>query len=402
MKYETRLVGVLALTFGIVFFDRNSANFLMPMIAGDLRLTNRQVGLIVSALSLTWAVAGFLGGALTDRTGRRKPILIAVIVCFSLSSMLSGLATSFIGLFLARLLMGLAEGPVLPISQSMIVFESSPSRRGFNMGMVQNLGSNLLGGFLAPLILVPIATAYTWRMAFFLAGVPGLVMALMIARYVREPPVHEVHPDTSGHAGERMGMLEMIRYRNIGLCMVICVAMVAWLMVGGGFLPLLLVRMRHLSPERMSMLMGSLGLSAAAASFLVPGLSDRIGRRPVVVAFCLLAMVLPLTALYFQGSFFTLAALMFVSWSALGAFPLMMGTIPSETIPARYVATSMGLIMGLGEVLGGVIAPATSGWAADRYGLSAPMWIMVGCAASAATLALFLKETAPRRVSRPA
>jgi MFS family permease len=398
VKYETRLVLVLATTFGIVFFDRNAANFLMPMIAGDLRLTNRQVGLIVSALSLTWAVAGFLGGTLTDRTGRRKPFLVAVIVCFSLCSMLSGLATSFMSLLLARLLMGLAEGPVLPISLSTMVFESSPSRRGLNMGLVTNCGSNLLGGFLAPLILVPIATVFTWRTAFFLAGMPGLVMALIIAKYMREPPVHEVHPQTSGHADERMGMLEMIKYRNIWLCMAICVAMVAWLMVGGGFLPLLFVKMRHLSAGRMSMLMSVLGLSAAASSFLVPGLSDRIGRRPVVIAFCVLAIAVPLSALCFQGSFFMLTVLMFVSWSAVGAFPLIMGTIPSETIPARYVATSMGMIMGLGEVLGGVLAPATAGWAADRYGLSAPMLVMVACATTGATLALFLKETAPARL----
>src|SRR2546430_5639757 len=78
---------------------------------------------------------------------------------------------------------------------------------------------------------------------------------------------------------------------------------------------------------------------------------------------------------------------------------LFMGTIPSETIPARYVATSMGLTVGVGEVLGGVSGPALAGTAADHYGLTAPLFIQAGCAIAGALLALALKETAPRRVA---
>ncbi|HTL19348.1 MAG TPA: MFS transporter, partial [Steroidobacteraceae bacterium] len=77
MRHEQRLVWVLGLTFGFLFFDRNSAAFLMPFIARDLSFSNQQVGLIASALSFTWAVSAFLGGALSDHTGSRKPILLA-------------------------------------------------------------------------------------------------------------------------------------------------------------------------------------------------------------------------------------------------------------------------------------------------------------------------------------
>ncbi len=58
--------------------------------------------------------------------------------------------------------------------------------------------------------------------------------------------------------------------------------------------------------------------------------------------------------------------------------------------------------MGIGEVLGGVGAPAGAGWAADQYGLAAPMLIQAGCALVGALLALGLKETAPRRVAASA
>jgi MFS family permease len=397
MKYETRLIWVLGITFGFVFFDRNAANFLMPFITTDLHFSNAQVGLIASALSFTWAIAGFLGGLYADRTSHRKRMLLVAVVAFSLCSFISGIAGSFLTLFLARLLMGVAEGPILPVSQSLVAFESADGRRGFNMGVMQNFGSNLLGSFAAPLVLVAIATAYTWRTAFFIAGIPGLVMAAFIARYVKEPKLHDLGT-AARPAAAGMRAAEMLEYRNMWLCMLMSIVMVSWMVLGWAFLPLYYIKVKHFSAGQMSILMSVLGLSAAFFSFVVPGLSDRIGRRPVVVIFNLIGAGVPAAALYFDGSAYALAALVFLAWSASGTMPLLMGTIPSETIPARYVATALGMVMGLGEVLGGVSAPAIAGWAADKYSLLVPLFMQAGCAVIAAALALFLTETAPSRL----
>src|SRR6202042_153503 len=260
----------------------------------------------------------------------------------------------------------------------------------------------------APLVLVALASLYSWRAAFFIAGIPGLVMALLIARYVRAPgrptpqataasasPTSPAPPVDGG-----MRYSEMLRYRNIWLCMLMSIVMVAWMVLGWAFLPLFYVRIRQLTAGQMSLLMSVLGLSAAFFSFVVPGLSDRFGRRPVIVAFNLIGLLVPLAALYFDGSLYVLAALIFIGWAASGTFPLFMGTIPSETIPARYVATSLGMVVGIGEILGGVGAPAISGRAADRYGLQAPLMIMTVCALVGTVLALFLRETAPIRLAR--
>jgi len=142
-----------------------------------------------------------------------------------------------------------------------------------------------------------------------------------------------------------------------------------------------------------------LGLSAAFFSFVVPRLSDRFGRRPVVVGFNLLGVLVPLAALYADGSLYLLGTLIFLGWSASGTFPLFMGTIPSETIPARYVATSLGLVVGIGEIVGGVGGPYIAGTAADRYGLTAPILMQAALAVAGALLALALKETAPSRLA---
>jgi len=402
MRYEQRLIWVLGITFGFLFFDRNASSFLMPFITKDLGFNYQQVGLVASALSFTWAVSAFLGGALSDRTGRRKPVLLASAIAFSLCSFLSGLAGSFAALFAARLLMGLVEGPFMPVCQSLVAQESDHGKRGHNMGVLQNFGSNILGSFAAPLVLVSIAQHSSWRTAFFLAGVPGLVMAALIARYVHEPE-RKSQPHADGAlATDAMSYLALLRYRNMMLCVLMSIFMVAWMVLGWAFLPLFYVKARALSPDEMKVLMSLLGLSAAFFSFIVPGLSDRLGRRPVVVAFNLVGLLVPLAALYFHGSLYLLGTLIFIGWAASGTFPLFMATIPSETIPARYVATAVGLSVGIGEVLGGVSAPAVAGSAADAFGLSAPLLIQAGCALLGALLALALKETAPRRLAAPA
>jgi MFS family permease len=135
-------------------------------------------------------------------------------------------------------------------------------------------------------------------------------------------------------------------------------------------------------------------------AFIVPGLSDKLGRKPVMIVFTFIGIFYPLAALYYQGSSWMLALLVFLGWSASGTFPLFMATVPSETIPSRYVATTLGLVMGLGELIGGGLVPWLSGRVADYYNnLAVTMWIASGLAVIATVLTLFLVETAPVKVA---
>lgn len=400
-RYETRMMVVLGLTFGFVFFDRNAMSYLAPFVAADLHLSNTQIGMLSSALSLTWAISGYAIGALSDATGRRKSILVAAVIVFSLCSIGSGLATSFAILLASRLLMGLSEGGILPISQSLVAMESSEKRRGLNMGVMQNFGSNLLGSFVAPLALVAIANAYEWRTAFFVAAVPGLICAVLVAKIIREPKLALPSRDTHARVpGGKIPLRELFRFRNMWLCVLISCFMVAWMVLGWAFLPLFYVRVRDIEPSDMSLLMSVLGVSATLCSFLVPGLSDRFGRKPIMILFCLIGLLCPLAALHYNGPLPVLGALIFIGWSASGTFPIFMATIPSETIPARHVATALGIVMGIGELSGGFLGPTIAGWAADRYGLQAPVSMMSACALIATFFALFLRETAPVKIGR--
>jgi ACS family hexuronate transporter-like MFS transporter len=395
--YQVLLVTLLSLNFGIVFFDRNALNFLMPFTQPDLHLSNTQVGILAGALSLTWALAAFGIGFISDRTGNRKTLLILATLAFCACSFLSGIAASFTMLLGARLLMGVAEGGIMPISQSMVAAQIEPENRGLAMGITQNFGSNLLGSFVAPVLLVSFAAAYGWRHAFFLAGAPGLVTALLLWRFVREPPGQPLQSDaTIGKLTMRAALGE----RNVWICATIGVLLVSYLVVCWAFMPLYLTRVRGFDPQTMGWLMGTLGISATVGAFAISALSDRIGRRPVMIVMPLIGIILPLGAMFFEGSVWLLAAIFFFGWGLNGVFPLFMATIPSESVDPLHTATVLGLCMGTGEVLGGVLSPFAAGIAADRGGLQAPLWMMVGLTLIGGVLALGLRETAPGVLAR--
>ena len=397
--YQVMLVTLLSVNFGIVFFDRNALNFLMPFVQPELGLSNTQVGILASALSLTWACAAFGIGVISDRTGSRKGLLILATLAFSACSFLSGLAGSFAALLGARLLMGAAEGGIMPISQAMIAAEVTPERRGLAMGVTQNFGSNLLGSFVAPVLLVAFATAYGWRNAFFLAGIPGLLAAMLMWKLISEPAVPAGTP-SRGAEGSAMTWAQAFKERNVLICAVMGVLLVSYLVVCWAFMPLYLTQVRGFDAQTMGWLMGTLGISATVGAFLVSGLSDRIGRRPLMIAMPLIGVILPLGAMYFDGSIWVLAAIFFVGWGLTGIFPLFMATVPSESVDRRHIATVLGVCMGTGEIIGGVLSPSIAGFAADLAGLQAPLWIMLGLAIAGGLLALGLRETAPRVVMR--
>jgi MFS transporter, ACS family, hexuronate transporter len=113
----------------------------------------------------------------------------------------------------------------------------------------------------------------------------------------------------------------------------------------------------------------------------------------------LIAIVLPLAAMYFGGPAWILAAIFVVGWCVTGVFPLFMATVPSESVDERHIASALGVCMGTGELIGGVFSPFIAGLAADSVGLQAPLWIMSGLALCAALVAFGLRETAPRVVA---
>jgi MFS family permease len=402
-RYENVLLAVLFATFGFVFFDRLALNFLTPYFKDELGLNNAQIGLLGGIPALTWAIAGISVGYLSDRVDRRKPLLIGAILTFTLFSALSGLVGGLASLLLFRALMGAAEGAVLPLSQPLMLHSSTPRRRGLNMGLVQGSSAGLLGGVLGPIVTVWIAESFGWRTAFYATVIPGLVMAALVLWLVRDLRVR--HPATAavddevGPEDTAGGWGAVLRHRNIVVCLAIAVFFLTWFLTTQTFTPLYLVEVKGFGPGEVGFVLSGIGIAWVLWGALVPGISDRIGRKPTMIGFSAVAAVSPLAIMVIDSPGLLFGALV-LTYTGLGCFTLFMATIPAETVPRAVMATALGLIMGVGEVVGGFVAPALAGQLSDVFGLGAAMLVSAGAAVVVALLSLALTETAPARVRR--
>ena len=402
--YETGLVAILCLAWGIVSFEYVSINFLLPFIAPDLKLTNTQIGILVSVFWVPFGLSSYLTGELSDRVGRRKRLLVFTLLVFSVVSVLSGFVTSFPMLLAVRMLMGFLEGPILPLAQSIIALEIPLEHRAMKMGIVQTVGSGLLSGFAAPLVLVDLAVHYGWRAGFFAVATPGLICAYLLAVFLHEPAGRNLGPregDLVATDNRTVGLRDVLRFRNIWLCSLLSFLFVAYALTGLGYLPLFYTTVRHLPPSQMSVLMSVLGIAGMAMGIAIPATADRLGRKPTAILASALGLSCPLAALYLPGPLSFLALLMFIGWAPVGASILYMATIPSESVPTRSISTAIGLTFAVGTLLGGGVGPTLAGWAADHWGLRTSLLLDAACAGAMTILSLGLRETKPSgRTSR--
>lgn len=388
---------LLFFAVGFMFMDRLSINFLFPFMHDEFSLTSSRIGILTSALSLTWAVSGYVFGSYADAKGYRRLVLISAVILFSLGSFLSGLAPTFLTLLAARALMGLAEGPVLPISQSLMMQASSESRRGFNMGFIQASAAGLLGSVAAPAILVPLANAYGWRNAFYVAGIPGIVVGLLLFILVHEPEGNENKIVTS-ETISRIQATKAIFSKNTALCVLMGCLVITWFLAILTFAPAFLIEYRHFRPSEMGFIMTVLGVSTVIGGSAVPWLSDRVGRKPALFLFSTIGAFAPLVVAYLDCSLFLLCVAIALSFLSYGCFPIVLCTIPAESVPTRYVSRAMAAVIGIAEIIGGVISPTVVGSLADQYGAQTPFIIASICSVGAACVTLFLKETAPLKM----
>src|SRR5690606_7234909 len=136
------------------------------------------------AFGLTYALAGLPMGWLIDRVNRTK-LLAAVVAIWSVCTSICGFAQSYPALVMARLAVGASESAAAPTAMSMIADLFPKERRSTAMGIFWT--STAFGTATSLLLGGVIAANYGWRAAFFVAGVPGLILAVLIILTVREP-----------------------------------------------------------------------------------------------------------------------------------------------------------------------------------------------------------------------
>lgn len=388
--YEIKAVALMALGFGLVGIDRFLISTLFPVIARDLNLSYGDIGTITGALAVAWGAAALVMGNLSDRIGRRR-VLVGSLLLFSLLIGASGLATGLAGLILVRIVMGLADGAFTPASISATIEASPPKRHGRNIG-IQQMTLTLFGLGLSPLIVAGLLHVIDWRLIFSIFVIPGLVLAWLTWRILPANAAPPAQADRSSLGDWRA----VLSYRNIRL---LTGGMLCWLtclVTTSAFMPNYLIDHLGLTFGQMGGVMSAIGFGAAAGTLLLPWLSDAIGRKPVM----LVATVGAGLSLAWLGSLGPAVGPLFLALFMVHFFnnaliTLTVGPICSETVPPTLMATASGVVIAVGEMFGGGVAPIVAGQVAERFGIDHLLLLPIAAMAAGFLLCLLLKETKP-------
>lgn len=197
--YRYYVVACLMLASALSFLDRLILALLIDPIRADLALSDTEVSLLAgTAFASCYVVFAFVFGRWVDVHGRRNAVVVGMAL-WSLATAACGLASSFGRLFAARAAVGVGEASLNPVAYSMIADYFPPERRGVGMALFAcgaSIGGGLavlLGGLIIDWVsatrpcLPLLCSSAPWQVVFVVVGIPGLVVAALIALTVREP-----------------------------------------------------------------------------------------------------------------------------------------------------------------------------------------------------------------------
>lgn len=179
------MVLLLAMTYGLAYYDRLMMSVVGELVKHEFALSDKQLSLLTGAsFVVIYGTFGILAGWLVDRESRKR-ILIGALLLYTAMTVACGMAQSWLQLALARAGVGVGEAANVPTGISAIADRYPVAKRPLAIGIFYAGGT--LGILISFLGGTWVAAEYGWRMAFLVAGPPGLLIAALIALFFREP-----------------------------------------------------------------------------------------------------------------------------------------------------------------------------------------------------------------------
>lgn len=183
-RHRTMVVTVLLMVMIVNYMDRAVITVLLEPIGKDLGLSDSTLGLLAGLpFAILYAFAGIPFARVADY-GDRRLLIAAAVALWSIATAACGLATGLWLLFLMRVFVGIGEGAGTPAFHSAMIDHLPQSRRSLAAGLFALAG--ILGGMLGLMLGGVWAETFGWRWAFVFVGAPGLVIALLVLRFVPE------------------------------------------------------------------------------------------------------------------------------------------------------------------------------------------------------------------------
>ena len=350
---------------------------LLPALSTTLGLDYAATGLLVSVLHVAAFVANFGSGAVTDMTGRRVLLQVTSLVVGAGALALLGTSGGLLALVALVAVIGITNNLWHPPAISYLS-SRFPGQRGWALS-VHALGASV-GDAIAPLAAGALLAWMTWGEVAAVSAQPVLVVALLLVLGLGRAPAAGSAP--RGGSGKMAGgdylagLKKVIRNRNVlGLCLMSAFRSMTQngLLV---FLPLYLANEMEVSPLVMGAALAALQLGGVVATPIAGRLSDRIGRRPVVLGGLGLS-TLAIVVLTGLGSEVLFIAGVSVLGFALYAVRPVVHSWLMDMTPPELGGSATSLMFGAQTGLS-ILAPVLGGIIADAYGLTTTFYALAG------------------------
>jgi MFS transporter, Spinster family, sphingosine-1-phosphate transporter len=376
----------LAMTFGLMMFDyidRQVIVSLFPHIKSEWNLSDKQLGSLVSIISIVVAVGSIPVALLADRVSRVKSIVVMGVV-WSLATISCMFTANFSQLFLARAVVGAGETGYGPVGAALISTLFPKRLRSAVLGAFFAAGS--VGAVLGVVLGGVIAAKWGWKAAFGVVGVPGLVLALLYM-FVRDyktvtlaPKLGRATPPLAGVLKHIFGTLARTRTLFLG-----CVAGAMQLVTMSAiwaWLPSYLNRFQGTAPAVAGQLAAVVILASAVGVFIWGVVADRLARRqprnklPLMSVLCVATAVIFMVA--FGGSYTGDAQFKLI---VLGGFFMnsisgVVTGVAMDVIHPGMRSTGAAVLAVTLNLLGLAVGPFLTGVLSDQWGLQNAMAIM--------------------------
>ena len=360
-------LGVLTAINLVNYLDRYVVSAIAPSLRAAMALNDTQLGWLMPAFLLVYMVAAPAFGSWGDRGSRTRPMAIGVLV-WSLATFLSGFAQSYPQLLAGRAVVGIGEAAYVAIAPALLA-DCFPIERRSRVLAVLNMAI-YVGTALGYIVGGQVSANFGWRAAFFVGGVPGLLLALAVLR-LPDPPrgAHDPAAAAASQPSRSAGPLEIY----LGLVrrwpfMVVVLGYAAYTFALGGlafWMPSFLERVRHVPLDKATTGFGEIVIVTGLLGTFAGGwLGDyllRYSRQAylwfsgvttlLAVPCALLALVAPAPAVYYPAIILA-ELLLFMSTGPINAAIVNIAA-PFER--ASAVALSMFAIHLLGDVPSPVI-----------------------------------------------
>jgi MFS family permease len=389
------------ITFGHSLTHWYPATFylLLPIIGAELGLSFSQIGLIMTCQYLAGAVANVPGGMLVDTVGRKGLLMAVSLFWVGFPYLLMSFTHSYLMLLLCVMMVGIGNSLWHPTAIPTLAI-CYPERKGLVLS-VHGMGGNV-GDAVAPLVIGTLLAVFSWRQVVVLNVIPGMLMSAMLLVFLGTLRLGAKKSAAAGDDAPRQGLAdywrglrELLRNRSLLL-----------LSTSGAFrsmtqnalltfLPLFLARELGYSAMLTGAAMFALQAAGFAAAPVAGYLSDRLGRRSVIMTtMAMTAVVLVFMAVAGRSQFFVafIAVLGFVLYAIR---PVIQAWL-LESTPKNMGGSSIGILFGM-QSLGSSIAPLLGGLIADRFGLGSTFYFLAGTIVCANLLIILMPDTEPAK-----